>query len=93
MEPRDIGYAVRLLKEGKKVAREGWNGKGMWLIFIPAENWSTDLGPNIHSVPGAHRLPWIAMKTVDGGLVPWLASQTDILAEDYIEIEFWKKDK
>jgi len=79
----DFGTALLLLKQGKKVTRAGWNGKGMWLVFIPADAWSTSIGPSPHQVPGAHRLPWIAMKTTDNGLVPWLASQTDMLADDW----------
>jgi len=86
METRDFAFALRLLKQGKRVARIGWNGKGMWLILIPADAWHTSVGPSSMFIPNAHRLPWIAMKTVDGGLVPWLASQTDILAEDYVEV-------
>lgn len=83
----NFGQAIESLKDGKRVAREGWNGKGMWLMLIPAERWGTDVGPNIHSVPGAYRLPWIAMKVADNGLVPWLASQTDMLSDDWAEVE------
>lgn len=63
----DFGNAIRALKDGKKVSREGWNGKGMWLAL---------------QVPDAHSkmsLPYIYMKTADDKLVPWLASQTDVL--------------
>lgn len=83
--PMDFGAAIRALKAGKRVARRGWNGKGMWLILVPASDWSASVGPSY--VAGAHRLPWIGMKTADGGLVPWLASQTDMLAEDWQEVE------
>lgn len=83
MNKQGFGWALEQLEAGKKVQRAGWNGKGMWLIYIPADQWSTSIGPNAHSVPGAHRLPWIAMKTADNGLVPWLASQTDVLAKDW----------
>jgi hypothetical protein len=68
----DFGGAIRVLKSGGRVAREGWNGKGMWLAL---------------QVPDAHSkmsLPYIYMKTVDDKLVPWLASQTDMLAEDWL---------
>jgi hypothetical protein len=77
--------ALERLKHGHKISREGWNGKGMWLILVPAESWSASVGPS--NVENAHRLPWIAMKTADGGLVPWLASQTDVLANDWCEQE------
>lgn len=64
-----FGIALELLKKGVKVAREGWNGKGMWLrIVIPDK---VDIG----------------METADNKLVPWLASQTDMLAEDWVIVE------
>ena len=78
-----IGQAVKALWLGARVCRSGWNGKGMWLVLIDADHWSTSIGPNPHAVPGAHRLPWVAMKTADNGLVPWLCSQTDLLAGDW----------
>ena len=71
----DFGDAIRALKEGKKVSRAGWNGKGMWLAL---------------QVPDAHSkmsLPYIYMKTADNKLVPWLASQTDMLADDWSVVE------
>jgi hypothetical protein len=67
----DFGKALEYLKNGKKVYRYGWNGKGMWLeLQLPDEN-------------SKMSLPYIYMKTVDNKLVPWLASQTDMLAEDW----------
>jgi len=67
----NFGQAIEKLKEGKKVARKGWNGKGMWIrIQVPTEK-------------SKMTLPYIYMKTADDNLVPWLASQTDILAEDW----------
>jgi hypothetical protein len=67
----DFGQALAALKSGKFVARQGWNGKGLWLGL---------------QVPDAHSkmtLPYIYMKTAQDDLVPWLASQTDMLAEDW----------
>ena len=67
----DFGVALMYLKDGKKVARAGWNGKGMWLnLQVPDEN-------------SKMSLPYIYMKTADNKLVPWLASQTDVLGEDW----------
>lgn len=80
-----FGHAIRVLQDGKRVARAGWNGKGMWLILVEENQWTTSVGPS--NISGAHRLPWIGMKTVDGGLVPWLASQTDVLANDWQLVE------
>ena len=67
----DFGDAIRCLKRGQRVQRHGWNGKGMWLEL---------------QVPDAHSkmsLPYIFMKTADEKLVPWLASQTDVLGDDW----------
>ena len=77
----DFGMALKVLKEGKKVARKGWNGKGMWLALIRTEGYA------VNCIPECDRdlvqLPWIGMKTADNKFVPWLTSQTDVLAEDW----------
>jgi hypothetical protein len=70
-EQMNFGEAIEALKAGERVTRLGWNGKDMWLAL---------------QVPDEHSkmtLPYIYMKTVQGDLVPWLASQTDMLAEDW----------
>lgn len=66
-----FGHALEELKRGERVTRRGWNGKGMWLMaqYPDGESLMT--------------LPYIYMKTVHGDLVPWLASQTDLFAEDW----------
>jgi len=71
-----FGLAIEALKKGMKVARAGWNGKGMWLQY-----WKP-----MHPVD----LPYIVMMYPvnstpypTGARVPWLASQTDVLAEDW----------
>lgn len=80
-ESHDFGAVVRHLKSGCVASRKGWNGRGMWLLLV--EHWAPGIehGKLVGSLP---RKPWIAMRTADGGLVPWLASQTDILAEDWV---------
>lgn len=78
----NIGEALELLRQGRRVCRDGWNGKGMWLLLVPAAGWSTSVGPS--HVPNAHRLPWVGIQT-GGGFVPWLCSQTDLLANDWEE--------
>jgi hypothetical protein len=66
-----FGGALAALKAGQRVARTGWNGKGMWLALqVP------DAGSKMS-------LPYIYMSTAQRDLVPWLASQTDVLAEDW----------
>lgn len=77
----NFGQAIETLKVGEKVARAGWNGKGMWLNLVQA--WDYYPG-NKHSALGTEKLPWIGMKTADNKFVPWLASQTDMLADDWM---------
>lgn len=68
-----FGLAVEAIKLGHKVARTGWNGKGMWI-------WLQEPDLDGH-------LTYIEMKTADNKFVPWLASQTDVLAEDWEIVE------
>jgi hypothetical protein len=89
----DFGEAIRALKAGKQVRRSGWNGKGMWLSYspgsqqLPAEKfWSPHNRAFAEAQPtkAADVLPCITMKTADDKiLMGWLASQTDMLAEDW----------
>lgn len=74
MEKHDIGWAVKQMVDGTRVARAGWNGKGMWLALQV---------PDANSKMG---LPYVYMRTAHGPLVPWLCSQTDLLAEDWEEV-------
>lgn len=82
----DFGLAICALKEGQKVARAGWNGKGMFLYLVPAASYPAQTGAakaywgeNAVVPYGAY----IAMKTAQENVVPWLASMTDMLAEDW----------
>lgn len=67
----DFSSALNCLRYGQTVARSGWNGKGMWLHLQE---------PDAHSKMS---LPYIYMRTMQGDLVPWVPSQTDILALDW----------
>lgn len=82
----DFGEALRNLKLGKKVARNGWNGKGMFLLYVPSEKWGIIEKIGL-GIPKGNLCSWIGMKTADGKFVPWLASQTDMLAEDWRIVE------
>lgn len=90
----NFGQAIEALKEGKCVAREGWNGKGMylWLLqpTIVKKEWVKD--PMLLSVFGDRSelscLGSIRMLTATGEvLTGWLASQTDMLSEDWIILD------
>lgn len=87
-EAMDFGQALQQLKEGFKVQRIGWNGKGMWLGLVPSDQWGLGSGqPYDSGHVESKLLPWIGIKTADGAFVPWLASQTDILATDWQVID------
>jgi len=67
----DFGQALSAVRRGERITRSGWNGEGMWVeLQVPDE----------HS---KMRRPYLFMRPVDGQLVPWVASQTDLLADDW----------
>lgn len=74
----DFGQALALVKEGELIAREGWNGKGMFILLMTGEDVTAALSSDIPILDA------IYMKTADDKLVPWVASQTDILADDWV---------
>jgi len=80
-----FSYALDLLKAGNIVARDGWNGKGMYLVYFSPVIHGMKLLKVLDSEEGTEYplLPFILMKTVDNMYVPWSASQTDILAVDW----------
>jgi hypothetical protein len=85
----DFGDAVRALKRGERVARAGWNGKGMFLFLVPGSTFKVSRPPLLGFYPEGTEInycPHIDMKTADGKVVPWLASQTDVLAEDWVTV-------
>lgn len=92
----DFGEAIRALKKGKKVARGGWNGKGMWLILVPGSANVKPVAGTPYSKAGITEevqiLPHIDMYTTDStgrrAMLPgWLASQTDMLSEDWVIVD------
>lgn len=67
----DFSEALKQVKAGSKISRDGWNGPGQFIqLQTPDEN--SKMG-----------LPYLYITTVDGKRVPWLASQTDLLADDW----------
>lgn len=82
----DFSSALSEVKQGKKVARSGWNGKAMFIFLVPGSTFEVNRPPLLGIYEEGTKikyLPHIDMKTVDGSIVPWLASQTDMLAEDW----------
>lgn len=87
----NFGQAIEALKSGKKVSRAGWNGKGMWLVLVPGTPSVTPTeGSPYHKagITSCEILPHIDMWTTNAegrrAMLPgWLASQSDMLAEDW----------
>jgi hypothetical protein len=86
----DFGQAHAVLKNGGRVTRDGWNGRGMWVALSPG----FVIGPDrVFAEPIRDELlargsdgvfrSYLMMCTADGEFVPWVASQTDLLAEDW----------
>lgn len=73
----NFGFALDALKDGKRVTRAGWNGKGLWLELQTPDAHSRMTLPYVYI-----NYPTDALNT-PGARVPWLASQTDMLAEDW----------
>ena len=71
----DFSFALFALKEGNRVAREDWNGKRMYVeLQTPTDT-------------SKMTRPYLYMKAADDSLVPWVVSQSDLLAEDWVLVE------
>jgi hypothetical protein len=91
-----FGAAIEALKAGYRVSRSGWNGKGMWLVLVPGQE-SVQLRegtPYYNALQQTHAeiLPHIDMWTVNAegrrAMLPgWVASQSDMLAEDWMIVQ------
>jgi hypothetical protein len=83
-----FGLAIEAMKKGFKVGRAGWNGKGMFVYYVPAASYpaARNAMQTMVGIFENDMVPYrdyLAMKTVDNQVVPWLASQTDMLANDW----------
>lgn len=88
--PYDFSGALVALKQGRKVYREGWNGKRMFLFLVPGSTFEVNRPPLMGIYPEGTKIDYhahIDMKTAQDDVVPWVASQTDLLATDWFEIE------
>lgn len=89
----NFGQAIEILKQGGRVARDGWNSKGMFLALQRGYPDGTVANANTRAALGVPEgtvvkvRPYIVMKDAQDMLVPWLASQADVLAEDWSKIE------
>ena len=93
-----FGMALEAMKRGKKVGRKGWHGKGMWLCVPLCDGPKEMPATGVWGKPNAEYaeqnggtvkvMPYVTMKTADGSIVMgWLASQTDMLSEDWTVVE------
>jgi hypothetical protein len=82
----NFGGALEELEDGKKITREGWNGKNMFIFLVPGSTFKVSRPPLLGIYPEGTEINYhahIDMKTADGMVVPWVASQTDLLAKDW----------
>lgn len=95
MESRKVNrlsfsQALHLIKSGRRVTRRGWNGKGMFLFLVPGSTFKVNRPPLLGIYPEGKEINYqahIDMKTADGTIVPWAASQSDLLGEDWVLLE------
>ena len=82
--------ALTLLNDGLKVQRSGWNGKDMFLFLVSGSTFKVNRYPLMGIYPEGTQInyrPHIDMKTDQGDIVPWVASQTDLLATDWVLVK------
>lgn len=81
--------ALERIKEGQRAARSGWNGRGMFVFLVPGSRFEVNRAPLLGIYPAGTVInyqPHIDIRTADGQVVPWQASQSDILADDWLLI-------
>lgn len=86
----DFSEALKQIKAGRLVARTGWNGKNMFIFLVPGSTFNVNRKPLLGIFPEGTEINYhahIDMRAADGTIVPWLASQTDMLAEDWCIVE------
>lgn len=89
-EGMTFGDAVEAMKKGCKMARQGWNGKHMFIFLVPGSRFKVNRPPLLGLYQEGTKIEYHAhvdMRTVDGQIVPWLCSQTDMLADDWQIVE------
>lgn len=89
-ETMSFGRALDVLKAGGRVCREGWNGKGMFLFLVPGSTFTVNREPLLSIMGEGTQVQYhahIDMKTAQGYVVPWLASQADLLSDDWCVVE------
>jgi hypothetical protein len=78
--------ALAHIKNGRRVQRIGWNGKGMFIFLVPGSKFKVNRPPLLGIYEEGTEINYHAhvdMRTADGKIVPWICSQTDMLATDW----------
>ena len=83
----DFGEAIKLLKQGKKLQREGWNGKGQYIELATNISYINTNKERVNAEHEAIGNKAIAFVGTSGVQLGWLASQSDMLAEDWRIVE------
>lgn len=86
-EQFDFSDALNMIKNGLKMARLGWNGKDMFVFLVEGSKFKVNRPPLLGIYEEGTPIDYhghIDMKTADGQIVPWVCSQTDMLAEDWV---------
>ena len=86
----DFSEALQAIKSGSRMRRAGWNGKGMFVFLVPGSEFRVSRPPLLGIYPEGTEIRYhahIDMRTATGEIVPWVASQADLLADDW-EWEF-----
>lgn len=82
----NFSKALEAIKTGHRVSRSGWNGKGMFVFLVNGSVFKVNREPLLSILGEGTEVvyrPHIDMKDAEGKVVPWLASQTDIMADDW----------
>lgn len=86
----DFGDALKEVKNGKKIARVGWNGAGMFAYYVPANSYPAQTGVAKAFFGEGAMVPYrayLALKTAQGDIATWAPSGSDALAEDWIVVD------
>lgn len=85
-----FSLALEAVLDGRKVTRKGWNGKEMFIFLVNGSTFQVNRPPLLGIYPEGTEIkyrPHIDMRTADGSVVPWVASQSDLLSEDWAIVD------
>lgn len=88
-EQMNFSAALEQIKQGRRLARAGWNGKDMFVFLVAGSTFRVNRPPLLGIYPEGTEITYhahIDMKTAQGYVVPWLASQADLLAADWVVV-------